>query len=333
MVRVFPDLDETDETAEEQAGLGFAPSERPRARQAEPGLAPSERPRARQAEPGLASSERPRAPRAEPGFAPSERPRAPRAEPGFERPRASQPESFEIFEISTADPQPEAEVGEPPRSEFFRAQRGSLLPWLGLVGAAATVAAFLWWGSDDAPSRPAPGEEVASVDAAPHLELPLPAPGDPFGDDARAGGPPVAPPLLEPSSEAPAPDRPPDAAPSPQSPVPLVPAPQAPVQAAPGPQAGRPRAARAAPGPGSFSVQLLAVRSESGAGGEWERLRGAHPDLLASLTPSVARAELGSGGTFYRLRAGPLRNRAEADALCAALAARQQPCFVVTPGS
>jgi hypothetical protein len=80
-------------------------------------------------------------------------------------------------------------------------------------------------------------------------------------------------------------------------------------------------------------VQLLAARSEADVGASWERLRGAYPDLLASLTPSVARTERAPGDTFYRLRAGPLRDRASADALCKALSARQQSCFVVSPGS
>jgi hypothetical protein len=39
------------------------------------------------------------------------------------------------------------------------------------------------------------------------------------------------------------------------------------------------------------------------------------------------------GDTFYRLRAGPLRDRPSAEALCKALAARDQSCFVVSPGS
>jgi cell division septation protein DedD len=98
----------------------------------------------------------------------------------------------------------------------------------------------------------------------------------------------------------------------------------APPRAAPPP----PAAARSA-----FAVQLLAARSEADVGASWDRLRDAHPDLLASLTPTVARTERQQGDTFYRLRAGPLRDRAAADALCKALSARQQSCFVVSPGS
>jgi cell division septation protein DedD len=90
--------------------------------------------------------------------------------------------------------------------------------------------------------------------------------------------------------------------------------------------------AETAPARDAFAVQLLAARSEADVGASWERLRGSYPDLLASLTPSVTRTSRAEG-TFFRLRAGPLRNRASADALCRALSQREQSCFVVSPGS
>jgi hypothetical protein len=80
-------------------------------------------------------------------------------------------------------------------------------------------------------------------------------------------------------------------------------------------------------------VQLLAARSQAQVGGAWQKLRGAHPDLLASLSPTVSATEIAGSGTYYRLRAGPLHDRAAADSLCKQLAARHQSCFVVAPGS
>jgi cell division septation protein DedD len=93
------------------------------------------------------------------------------------------------------------------------------------------------------------------------------------------------------------------------------------------------RPAPAAAARSAYAEQLLAARSETQVGAAWEKLRSTYPDLLASLEPSVGRTSRSGGETFYRLRAGPLPDRAAADALCKALSARQQSCFVVSPGS
>jgi len=219
-------------------------------------------------------------------------------------------------------------TGEPARRDFFRAKRRPVLPVLGLCGAVATVAFFLWLGRDEAalPDAP-PTEELAPVAAAPAFEVPFPEAGP-------------AAPNPEPLAAAQEPD--PSIAPPAPSPAEVHPrAETAPAQAAalsaptrvavpkPAAAAARtPAGARTA-----YSVQLLAARSEADVGASWEKLRGAYPDLLASLSPTVARTDRAPGDTFYRLRAGPLPDRAAADALCRALSARQQSCFVVSPGS
>ncbi|MFO1145813.1 MAG: SPOR domain-containing protein [Rhodospirillales bacterium] len=56
---------------------------------------------------------------------------------------------------------------------------------------------------------------------------------------------------------------------------------------------------------GNFQVQLLAGRDESEVKDAWSKLKAKNPDLLGPLSPTLARAELGDRGTFYRLRAGP----------------------------
>lgn len=92
--------------------------------------------------------------------------------------------------------------------------------------------------------------------------------------------------------------------------------------------------ATAAPAPapeGSFLVQLAAARSEDQAMGEWNRVKGKHEQMFAGLTPSVIRADLGERGVFFRLRAGPLPDRAAADAMCTALKAENEACIVVRP--
>ncbi len=216
-----------------------------------------------------------------------------------------------------------ARASEPARAEFFRAKRRPLLPVLGLVGAVGTIGFFLWLGRDGgAPADAPPTGELAPVAAAPDFEFPAPA----------------APPATSPDSLAAAPE--PDPSVTPSAPAqpdpPAAPAqgaaaavtPPSPAAAAPKPQTGTHRAAV-----NGFSVQLLAARSEADVGASWNRLRGAHPDLLASLSPTVARMDRAPGDTFYRLRAGPLPDRSAADALCRALSERQQACFVVSPGS
>ena len=83
---------------------------------------------------------------------------------------------------------------------------------------------------------------------------------------------------------------------------------------------------------GGYSVQLAAVRDESAARGEWRRLRERHAELLGNLSLNVVRADLGPKGIFYRLRAGPLADKATARALCQVLAKKKVGCLVIPPG-
>jgi len=236
--------------------------------------------------------------------------------------------------------------GEPARADFFRERRRPLLPLLGLIGAVATVAAFLWLGRDEGPPAAGPEGEALAPVAAPRPSAPLPEPAAapaalPGASSLAALEPPASPGgeafpdagFGDPAPDAPAPTAlaaaaPPSAEPA-ASPAAVPAAASAPSRAAVAPVA---QPARAPARADAFSVQLLAARSEADVSGAWKRLQGAHPDLLAALTPTVARADV-AGGTFYRLRAGPLDARPDAEALCRALSSRQQPCFVVSPGS
>jgi hypothetical protein len=249
----------------------------------------------------------------------------------------------EEVEEPAAPPARRAPGGEPARADFFRERRRPVLPFLGLIGAVATVGAFLWLGGDEGPPAVAPEAGALAPVAAPSPATPLPdAAGVPVGAPAPtslAASPPPAATAGEafpdagfgdPAPEAPAPAgvaaaTPPSAAPT-APPAAALPAVSAPSRTTAAP------AARAASGANAFSVQLLAARSEADVNGAWKRLQGTHPDLLASLTPTIARADV-AGGPFYRLRAGPLDGRPDAEALCRALSSRQQPCFVVSPGS
>jgi cell division septation protein DedD len=86
-----------------------------------------------------------------------------------------------------------------------------------------------------------------------------------------------------------------------------------------------------APALGGYAIQLAALRSRDRAQEHWRKLRKAHGDILGNLTHTVVTADLGDRGTFYRLRAGRLPDRAAAERLCAKLAARKVGCLVVKP--
>ena len=80
---------------------------------------------------------------------------------------------------------------------------------------------------------------------------------------------------------------------------------------------------------GDYLIQIAALRSEDAAMNEWNRVSGRYPALLGSYRPLVVRADLGERSIFYRLRAGPLANRSDAEQLCTALAAENVGCLVV----
>jgi TPR repeat protein len=94
---------------------------------------------------------------------------------------------------------------------------------------------------------------------------------------------------------------------------------------------GRGAAKKAVPATarGGFSVQLGSGKSKAGAVDESVRLTQAHKLALNGLKIVLVRAELGKRGVFYRLRAGPLSDRAAANALCRKLSARKQGCIVI----
>lgn len=83
---------------------------------------------------------------------------------------------------------------------------------------------------------------------------------------------------------------------------------------------------------GTYMVQLAAVSTAEQAQAAWSRLRGNNGDLLAGLSPSYARADLGTKGVVYRLRAGPVQGETRARTLCAQLAGRKVDCMVVRAG-
>jgi cell division septation protein DedD len=96
-------------------------------------------------------------------------------------------------------------------------------------------------------------------------------------------------------------------------PAPATPAP-APAKSAPAPVA----AAASASSSGPVAVHLASFRSEERARTGWTELQGQHP-ALKGMEPRITRIDLPGQGTFYRLLAGPVTDKAAAEALCRTL--------------
>lgn len=82
----------------------------------------------------------------------------------------------------------------------------------------------------------------------------------------------------------------------------------------------------------AFLIQLAAARTQEGAETEWEKLRGKNQDLLGNLRLFVTKADLGTKGVYYRLRAGPIVDESGARDICSQLAKRQVGCLIIKPG-
>src|SRR5262249_57509863 len=76
---------------------------------------------------------------------------------------------------------------------------------------------------------------------------------------------------------------------------------------------------------GATRIQLGSVRSEEAARQEWERIRRANPDLLATLSAAPVRADLGDKGVYYRVLTTPV---ADADRICGELKLRNVGCVI-----
>ncbi len=163
---------------------------------------------------------------------------------------------------------------------------------------------------------PGQGRTPAPPASAPRVERLLPPPEAPMPR-------PIAPP---PEAVAVAPPPAPATAASPPvvAPAPIVTPPVPAIAAA------APKPVAVAPATG-FRIQLAALRSSDEATQTWDRLKRAHPGVLGGLKASVVRIDLGDKGTFYRLQAGPLADRAAAADACTKLASERSACLVVPP--
>ena len=76
----------------------------------------------------------------------------------------------------------------------------------------------------------------------------------------------------------------------------------------------------------SPGVHLASFRSRKQANRGWKQIRRTHKAILGGLEHQVTRVNLGKKGTYYRLKAGPLKDNAAAKALCRKLKRRRQFC-------
>lgn len=80
---------------------------------------------------------------------------------------------------------------------------------------------------------------------------------------------------------------------------------------------------------GRYLIQLAAFRSQEEAQAEFQKLQTRHPSLLGNYSSLVQQADLGTRGTYYRLRIGPIETRSNASQLCNSLiAAGERDCLV-----
>ncbi len=160
-----------------------------------------------------------------------------------------------------------------------------------------------------APPNPAASEGSPTAGAAPPPPMPPAHPGgraEMQPPPMEAPGAPPAPPASATRKSVPPPPPPPAAMPAGVAQI--------------APAAG-----------GRYRVQLAALRTEDQANQVIARNKRANADILAGLTLSVARADLGAKGIYYRVQAGPLGDAAMAKALCGRLKARKQGCLIVAP--
>lgn len=81
----------------------------------------------------------------------------------------------------------------------------------------------------------------------------------------------------------------------------------------------------------TVQIQLGAFESRDETESQWERIFASNQDVLGGRT-LVVQSTISGGRRFFRLRAGPFRDRVEAQNVCRALQARGQDCLVAVNG-
>ena len=170
-------------------------------------------------------------------------------------------------------------------------------------------------GSVETPAVPDLPAEAAAAGAAPAEA----APPRRSAVRGRLAGAPAAEP--QPAQAAPQ-----EAAPQPAA------APRAKPKPAAKPAAQQTAAAapQAAAAPAKYVVQVGSKKNQTEALASFADMQQKYPTLLASYRPIVQKADLGSKGTWYRLRIGPITEKTAASKLCSQLKSQGLPdCLVM----
>ena len=77
---------------------------------------------------------------------------------------------------------------------------------------------------------------------------------------------------------------------------------------------------------GEWHVQLISLPSKNAAQKAWPEILKKHTVLLSGLPYDIVAVDIPNKGTFYRLRVGSFKNKADAKALCDKLKAKKQDC-------
>jgi cell division septation protein DedD len=158
------------------------------------------------------------------------------------------------------------------------------------------------------PAGEAAAAEAPAAPAAPEAPAAAEAP------QMAAAAPPPAPAAAEPQEVASLQAPPPAPAPKPAA---------KPVQTA----AATPAAAAA---PTKYVVQVGSKKNQTDALASFADMQQKYPTLLANYRPMVQKADLGSKGTWYRLRIGPIADKTAATKLCGQLKSQGLPdCLVM----
>ena len=78
---------------------------------------------------------------------------------------------------------------------------------------------------------------------------------------------------------------------------------------------------------GDWQVQLMSSPNQKAVTSAWSGLVKKHP-ALKGVSHEIETADLGSKGTYYRLKAGAFATRAEADKLCSTIKSQGGSCIV-----
>jgi SPOR domain len=89
----------------------------------------------------------------------------------------------------------------------------------------------------------------------------------------------------------------------------------------------------AAAGPTKYVVQVGSKKNQTEALASFADMQQKYPTLLANYRPIVQKADLGSKGTWYRLRIGPINDKTAASKLCTQLKAQGLADCLVTAQS